>query len=39
MPGQSMEAKYLTPAQREKLPYNLKQAIIKKKMGMKKKMK
>lgn len=41
MPGESMEMKYLSPAQREKLPYALKQAIIKSKMrgGMKKKSK
>lgn len=40
MPSESMEMKYLTPAQREKLPYALKQAIIKSKMrGGKKKSK
>lgn len=32
MPGESLEMKYLTPAQREKLPYALKQGIIKSKM-------
>lgn len=37
MPGKSMEMKYLTPGQR-KLPYGLKEAIIKKKKkSMKKK--
>jgi len=34
MPSPSEEEKYLTPKQRENLPYALKEAIINKKKGM-----
>ena len=39
MPSKSEEEMYLSPSQREKLPYGLKQAIINKKKGKSGKMK